>query len=402
MSTASITLLYADDSGDIFDAPGVAAMGKSGTKNIALSKKDLIPLPEDAELIALPQRMPLGEKNNELLPILGQAVAAILPAGYIRLYAPAFAKEEVAEELSAEAYTAVALYKGEIYAAAAYTEFDDMWDSSRYNTESLAGLINQTKRDLPQNNLVNKMAEYALELYSCTAQNLFYRRWETEIPVTECCNAKCLNCLLEAQSDEVDSIAIAQEMADVGTYHLSNGNDAVLSFGHNCEGEPALIADDIAAAIKMIRSKTDKGQININTNAGNTAAIMKIVDAGLDRMCVNIISAIPENYKAYYRSDYDFDDVMQSLIYAKSKGVYITLDMLYFPGFNDDKKEAAAWRKFLRKTSVDKIQVRNLNIDPDVFLAVMPQLEDALGLKMFLGGLKGEFPDMAITAISNS
>ena len=400
MSTASIILLYADDNGDIFDAPGVAAMGRSGTENIVLSKKDLIPLPEDAELISLPQRMPLGNKNDEIMPILGQTIAAILPAGYISLYAPAFAKEEMAEELEAQVYTAVALYKGEMYAAAAYTEFDDMWDSSRYNTDSLAGLINQTKRELPQNNLVNTMAEYALEDYSCTAQNLFYRRWETEIPVKAYCNAKCLNCLLEGEADESDIVSI-EDMAQVGIYHLSDGNDATLSFGHNCEGEPTLIADDIAAAIKIIRGKTDKGQININTNAGDTEAVIKLVDAGINRICVNIISAVPENYKAYYRSEYDLDDVMQSLIYAKSKGVYIVLDMLYFPGFNDNKKEAAAWRKFLRQAPVDKIQIRNLNIDPDTFISVMPPLEDSLGLKMFLGGLKGEFPDMDITAISN-
>lgn len=56
---------------------------------------------------------------------------------------------------------------------------------------------------------------------------------------------------------------------------------------------PSLAVDNIVPAIEKIRKKTDKGQININTNAGYTEGIKRIVDAGLDSMRVSIISAIP-------------------------------------------------------------------------------------------------------------
>ena len=57
-----------------------------------------------------------------------------------------------------------------------------------------------------------------------------------------------------------------------------------MSFGQGCEGEPSLAADNIAAGIQLIRAKTKKGQINMNSNAGWTEGIKKIVDAGLDSL----------------------------------------------------------------------------------------------------------------------
>ena len=83
--------------------------------------------------------------------------------------------------------------------------------------------------------------------------------------------------------------------------------------------------------MKKSAKKTDKGQININTNAGYTEGIKRIVDAGLDSMRVSIISAIPENYKAYYRGSYELDNVKESIRYAHEHGVHISLNMLLFP-----------------------------------------------------------------------
>ena len=61
----------------------------------------------------------------------------------------------------------------------------------------------------------------------------------------------------------------------MGIYHLSLAPDGIVSFGQGCEGEPSLAADNIAAGERLIREKTKKGQININTNAGYTEGIKK-------------------------------------------------------------------------------------------------------------------------------
>lgn len=408
MTRGKVTLLYADENGEIFDAPGINAMGRIGTDNIVLKNTDLIPLPDTADLMYLPDRMPLGSSGGEILPIEGQAVAALLPAGYTRLYLPAFVKNEEAGILPLYGYTAVALYKDKMYVAASYTDENDKWDPARYNTDNLPELIERVKKALPHNRLVEHLAHCSLEWHCCTAQNLFYDRWEAGIPTSSSCNAACLGCI-SLQKDEacpsaqnrINFIPTAEEIAQIGVYHLSRAADAIVSFGQGCEGEPSLAAGVIESAIKMIRKKTSKGQININTNAGYTDGIAHLADAGLDSMRVSIISAIPESYQSYYRSSYNLNDVIASIKYAKSKGVHISLNMLYFPGFNDSRTEAAAWRSFLRKVPVDMIQVRNLNIDPDEFVRLMPKFAQPLGTKMFFGGLKGEFPQITIGSFSH-
>ena len=163
-----------------------------------------------------------------------------------------------------------------------------------------------------------------------------------------------------------------------------------------------MAAVNISAGIKLIREKTGKGQININTNAGYTEGIKQIVDAGLDTMRVSIISAIPESYDAYYRSNYKLDNVKDSIRYALEHGIYVSLNMLYFPGFNDREDELAAWKEFFRELPVQMIQVRNLNIDPDAFLDIMPeQKAPFVGTRKFLSELKKEFPQLVIGSFSH-
>lgn len=395
-----ITALYADDNGEIFDAPGFAGMGRSGSENILLKEEDLIPLPESADLMFLPDRLAIGQKDGEVLPITGRAVAAILPAGYTRLYMPAYSAAEEAEQLPLYGYTAVVLHNDELYVAALYTDENSKWDPVHYNTNDLKKLVNRTKKELKGNRIVEQVGNCSLSWHCCTAQNLFYRRWEAGIPTSPVCNANCFGCIslqpaecCPSPQNRIDFQPTPKEIAEVGIYHLEMAPDAIISFGQGCEGEPSLAADNIAAGMKIIREKTSRGQININTNAGYTEGIRKIVDAGLDTMRVSIISGCKESYQAYYRGNYELASVIESIKYAKAHGVYISLNMLYFPGFNDRTEEVDGWREFLQAAPVDMIQVRNLNIDPDAFLAIMPPAKGkAIGTIEFLQQLKKRFP----------
>ena len=151
----------------------------------------------------------------------------------------------------------------------------------------------------------------------------------------------------------------------------------------------------------MMREATDKGQININTNAGYTEGIKKIVDAGLDTMRVSIISGREETYQAYYRGSYKLADVKESIAYAKAHGVYVSLNLLLFPGLNDRPEEIEGWREFLSETKIDMIQLRNLNIDPDYFLPKMPpETAKPIGVEGFLAFLKDEFPEVRVGSFS--
>lgn len=81
--------------------------------------------------------------------------------------------------------------------------------------------------------------------------------------------------------------------------------------------------------------------------------------------------------------------------------MHISLNMLYFPGFNDSESEAGAWKDFLRENPVDMIQIRNLNVDPDTFAAIMPPFTKAIGTKEFFRQLREEFPHVAIGSFSH-
>ena len=76
--------------------------------------------------------------------------------------------------------------------------------------------------------------------------------------------------------------------------------------------------------------------------------------------------------------------------------------MLYFPGFNDRVEELAAWKEFFRELPVQMIQVRNLNIDPDAFLSIMPaQQSGYTGTADFLQELHRAFPELVIGSFSH-
>jgi pyruvate-formate lyase-activating enzyme len=395
-----ITTLYADQNGEIFDAPGCRAVGRLGQDYLPLKPEDMIPLPEGAELMFLPGRSALQMKGGMTQKLKGRlAVAAMLPVGYTRTLLPAYECQPNAPQLPLYGYTAAALINDEIYVAAVKTADNAKWHPYKYNTPDLKKRVNQVKRDLPGNRLVEHLANCSLTWHCCTAQNLFYRRWEAGIPVSPACNANCLGCIslqpaecCPAPQSRITFAPTPDEIAAIGSYHLTDAPDPIVSFGQGCEGEPSLAADNIAAGIKKIRAKTARGQININTNAGFTQGIKQIVDAGLNSMRVSIISAIPATYQAYYQTKYSLEDVKESIAYAKQHNVYVSLNMLLFPGLNDRAEEQAAWLEFLGETRVDMIQLRNLNFDPDAFLTAMPAGGKAGGVRNFLKAIEDKFP----------
>ncbi|MBR6905509.1 MAG: radical SAM protein, partial [Selenomonadaceae bacterium] len=66
------------------------------------------------------------------------------------------------------------------------------------------------------------------------------------------------------------------------------------------------------------------------------------------------------------------------------------------------EEELAAWQAFFLELPVQMIQVRNLNVDPDAFLDIMPEPEGrAVGTRMFLEELHREFPQLVIGSFSH-
>ncbi|MBA2395947.1 MAG: radical SAM protein [Ktedonobacteraceae bacterium] len=401
-------LLYVTPAGEIREDPRLQALAFG---DHLLTMDDLIPLPNGVTLSMMPDRLAVGRKRNGEQQVLpqsrGWAVAALLPIGYTRTWLPAYEKVPDTEPLPFFGYSAVAGLNGRMYVAALKTDDPRKWHPRAFNRPKLERLVSEKQAAYPQNRIITQHAHCALD-YSCpTASNLFFERWEMAIAVSPGCNARCIGCISKQEEEDLISpqdrltfIPSVDEIVEVALPHLESAEDAIVSFGQGCEGEPLLQWHRIAGAIKAIRARTDKGIININTNASNPRWLQKLYDAGLDTIRVSTISGHPETYTAYYRPlGYTFDDVKESLKRARDAGLYSSINLLSFPGMIDREREVEALLTFIQETGLRLIQLRNLNIDPEVFLPRMPDPDSmgkALGMRAMIEIIKREAPDVEI------
>jgi molybdenum cofactor biosynthesis enzyme MoaA len=171
----------------------------------------------------------------------------------------------------------------------------------------------------------------------------------------------------------------------------------VVSFGQGCEGEPLLQAETIARSIHMIRAATNRGTINMNTNASFPERIGLLRESGLDSIRVSLNSCRPQYYQRYYTPQgYNFDAVKASVRVMKSLGGFVSLNYFILPGFTDERPELEALSELIDQTGIDLIQMRNLNIDPEWYLERIRFEPDGavLGLPRVLEILGSRFPDL--------
>src|SRR5260370_22275965 len=129
-------------------------------------------------------------------------------------------------------------------------------------------MVREKRAAFPGNRVVAQHAHGALD-YSCpTASNLFFGRWEMAIAVSPGCNARCIGCIskqeeenLISPQDRLTFIPAVEEILEVAIPHLEQAEDAIVSFGQGCEGEPLLQGGRIEQARKALRARTAKGDI---------------------------------------------------------------------------------------------------------------------------------------------
>jgi pyruvate-formate lyase-activating enzyme len=379
--------------------------------NQPLTPADLLPLPDGATLSMMPDRLAVGmHASGEIESIprsRGWAAAALLPIGYTRTHLPAYEKVPGTQPLPFFGYSAVAGMQGRLYVAAIQTDASRKWQPRAFPRHALERLVREKQAAYPSNRIVAQHAHCALD-YACpTASNLFFSRWEMAIAVSPGCNARCVGCISKQEEEDLISpqdrlsfIPTVDEIVEVAVPHLEQAEEAIVSFGQGCEGEPLLQYRRIEQAIRAIRARTGRGVININTNASNPRWLQRLFDAGLDTLRASTISGHPETYTAYYRPiGYRFEDVKESLKRARDAGVYSSINLLCFPGLIDREREVEALLALVKETGLRLVQLRNLNIDPEVLLPRMPALESmgrALGMRALIELLHKEAPEVEI------
>lgn len=421
-------LLFADENGQVYDHPKLWAAARTGDALIRPPGRP-IPLPQGATLCTLPGRRPVGvDPASGALVVLGevkvgrrlvvpQAVGATLPPGFTRTLLPAGSRPPLATLSSAPilpqwAYTATGFSEKGPVVYALRTDRRSHWDPERHSTPDLLERVEALVRT--GNPIYRQLRRCALTWHCFTAQNTFYARDEGAIPSSSACNAACVGCLSKVDEglppsshERIVRAPSAEEMADLAVRHLSVARGRVMvSFGQGCEGEPLTRHREIARAIRLIRARTRRGSIHLNTNGSLPEALEELLLAGLDSLRVSLNSASADLYAAYYRPrGYGLEDVVRSLLLARRLGAYVSLNLLTFPGVTDRKGEVERLGRLVARARVDQVQTRPLAIDPDLYMALAREQGapgPALGIPALLRALHTARPGISIGNFSRA
>ncbi|GAB4486784.1 MAG: radical SAM protein [Thermodesulfovibrionales bacterium] len=410
------SLLYANDAGEIIDLPDFSASVRTGHDFILPEPEDFIPIPEGSELFVLPGRSPVGFRRKDGRRITigedpfspagsARAVAAFVAPAHTSLYTSAYERtSDDAPVLPLFAYTAVGWLDGRFWAAAFRSDADIRQDRSQYEPGDVRRKTKRKLRRRPQNRLIQHLGRCCL-VYGCpAARNYFLGRWEAPVPTSPSCNAACVGCIslqpsgcCPATQDRIGFVPTPGEIADLAVPHLKRAARPVVSFGQGCEGEPLLQAKVIEESIRMIRSETDRGTINLNTNASMPGKVDRLAAAGLDSIRVSMNSAREDAYLRYYRpKGFGFSDVKETIRVMKKRGRFVSINYFILPGFTDDPDEIKAFFGFVSETGPDMIQLRNLNMDPDRYLETVQHSPKRapVGMRQWLHEVKKRFPSL--------
>ena len=408
-------LLVSDRRGKIFEVPSLEAAGMKAGKFFNLSMRDLIKLPATSEIFRLPDRAVIAYdpvKRSFVRDENHLAVAAFLPPGYTVTYNSAYMEIGRPGPLPLFAYAACAIYRRDIYASAVRVDKSPCHDSRRIDMEIVKKNALALKKIFKANRLIPHLERCAVS-YGCpNAKNFFLNRYEAPLPTSPACNARCAGCIsyqpknrCPVTQPRIKFIPTPEEIAEVALYHIGNARRPIVSFGQGCEGEPLLSSGVIEESIRLIRSKTSKGAINMNTNGSRPLKVAGLFDAGLDSIRVSLNSAREPFYSRYYKpKGYSFNDVLRSIEEAKKRKGFVSLNYLTMPGFTDSFDELGALKKLVEKQRIDMIQWRNLNYDPLRYfeeLKISASSEEMFGVKEMIESLKKDFPKLKAGYFNN-
>ncbi len=404
-------LVTADAAGNIYDNPELLMICRHG-REFALPRPDeLMPLPEESELFLLPGRLALGldPETGEVETLDEQAVAAFVAPAHTLTGHPAYATQADAPVLPLFAYGAVGFANGRFYVCAKKVDEDPRQVFKGIPPATLRKKAEALLKRYPENRLMQHLVSKCALTYSCpAARNLCLGRYEAPLPVSRACNARCIGCISQQEKgsricatpqNRMAFTPTADEILEVMRHHAGNEPDPIFSFGQGCEGEPLTESALIADAVARFRAEGGQGTVNVNSNASLPEAVAKLANAGITSLRVSCNSVRPESYARYYRpSGYEFADVRASINAAKAGGVFVSLNLLFFPGFTDTEEETAALVQLVNEAGVDCIQLRNLNIDPELYLDLMRGIETGptLGFLNFRKRLKKECPHLQL------
>lgn len=398
-------LVVADENGQLFDHPELLLLCRRGNEFGLPRPDELIPLPEGSDFFLLPQRSAMGfdPEAGEAVELDETAVAAFVCPGYTLTGLAAYNSHENAPRLPLFAYGAVGFADGRFWVSAKNVDSDKRQVFKDSDAERIESGAQQLMLEMPENRLVHHLAGCALT-YGCpAAKNLALGRFEAPLPTSRTCNANCVGCISHQAEDSgfpstqnrITFTPSVDEVVQIMRRHESRERRPIFSFGQGCEGEPLTEVELLAESIKKYRREGGTGTINVNTNGSRPQTMPVLSVAGLSSIRVSLNSARKGPYEAYYRPNgYSFDDVRETIGKAHEVGLFVSLNLLYFPGMTDTEKELEALIELATETRLDFIQLRNLNLDPELYMEIMSEFDfgPTMGFKNFKTRLRKACP----------
>ncbi len=443
-------LLVAAPDGTVYEHPTLEMAIDNGQDVSRAGRRELIPIPEGWDLMAMPGTRPIGYDRSaarfvtvDSFSVDGRtfepwAVAVHPPPGYVRAHHPAAEYTDATHPdkklralvpppsqpdpsarvskrtkrrslpvleggddnarpgLPLWAYTAVGMTEKGPVAALFLADETTRWAPSLYYQPDLKERIAARLAEDPDNQVLGQLAQCAGEYLCCCAQNVFYERWEGAVPVAPACTAACLGCLSKdpawatpTPQKRLKFQPTPEEIGRVIAHHLERAPEPMMSFGQGCEGEPTMNGPVIIESVRRARERTTRGVININTNGSRPETVRACARAGASALRVSLNTFDREMYTAYYRpGDYDFDDVVKTLYVGRDEGMHVSINLLIWPGWSDRMAEVDAISKIVEDGALHMIQLRNLCVDPGYYRTVLPKERGILlGMRGFVDEL---------------
>ncbi len=408
------SLVYTNGRGEILDHPDLQMAGSSCGRIAPVHTEELIELPEGSELFVLPDRYPVGiDPVTNKTTVLErdpfsndtpQAVAAFMAPAHTAIYTAAYRSSDNAPLLPLFSYSAVGWHNDKFWVTGFRSDPDIRQDANQFDQNRIHARTNKLLKKNPSNRLIQHLGKCCLT-YGCpAARNYFLGRWEAPLPSSPSCNAECVGCIslqpsgcCPATQDRIRFVPKPTEIADIAVPHLRNASRPVVSFGQGCEGEPLLQAKTLEKAIRIIRTETDRGTINLNTNGSLPEAVDMLIRAGLDSIRISMNSAQPGYHEKYYRpKGFTLAEVKQSIARMKTAGRHVSLNYFVLPGLTDDPAEFDALCSLIDQYGPDLIQLRNLNMDPEWYCQTIGHrpATPPMGILNWHQRLKKLFPDL--------
>ncbi|MFN2268721.1 MAG: radical SAM protein [Desulfonatronovibrio sp.] len=398
-------LLCADENGEIFEEPDLLMLSKQGSGFVLPRPHELIPLPESSDLFLLPGRKALGfdPDTGKIQKIDALAIAGFACPGHTLAGIAAYTADPDAPTLPLYAYGAVGYLDDRFWINAKLVDQDKRQDFAHIPQTEITRKAHELLKKYPANRLIQHLAGCALNSCCPAARNFALGRFEAPLPTSRSCNARCIGCISQQPMDSgfqstqnrISFTPAPDEISQVMEIHCSRVKKPILSFGQGCEGEPLTQTDLICQAVSRIRKNIPQATININTNGSIPSSVPKLCAAGIDSVRVSLNSAQHQLYNRYYNPQgYSFEHVNEFLKKAKQGGLFISINLLYFPGVTDTESEIESLVKLIKSSKVDLIQMRNLNLDPDIYLDIIKEMDlgPQTGLVNFMKRIKKECP----------